>query len=111
MVFVGGGPIQSRRIERFHDAFRAEMRRFTARAGQQWWQDSGVRLLEVQIHYGGDDARVRGRRGEHLMRVFVDRPEHTLPDGDPAPLARTVAADVVTLVRRRTGLGPHPAFA
>ena len=111
MVFVGGGTIQSLRIERFHDAFGAEMRRFTGPAGQSWWRDAGVRLLEVQVLYECETARVRGRRGEHLMRVFVDRPEHTLLKGDPAPLAHTVAAEVVALVRRRTGLGPHPAFA
>lgn len=111
MVFVGGGPIQSRRIKRFHDAFSAEMRRFTAPEGQVWWRDAGVRLLEVQVLYERETARVRGRKGENLMRVFVDRPEHTLPEGDPAPLAHEDVAEVVALVRRRTGLGPHPAFA
>jgi hypothetical protein len=109
--FIGGGPIETRRIARFHDAFTAEMSRFAAPAGQEWWQDAGVRMLEVEIVYGGDQARVRSRHGEHRLRVFVDRPDSSLPDGDPAPLARTVAEEVVAVVRRRTGLGPHLGFA
>jgi hypothetical protein len=87
------------------------MSRFAAPVGQEWWQDAGVRMLEVEIVYGGDQARVRSRRGERRLRVFVDRPDSSLPDGDPAPLARTVAEEVVAVVRRRTGLGPHPGFA
>jgi hypothetical protein len=108
--FIGGGPIQTRRIARFHDAFTAEMARFAAPAGQEWWQDAGVGMLDVQITYGGDQARVRSRRGEHRLGVFVDRPHASLPDGDPALLARSIAEEVVEVVRRRTGLGPHPGF-
>jgi hypothetical protein len=109
--FIGGGPIETRRIARFHDAFTAEMSRLAAPVGQEWWQDAGVRMLEVEIVYGGDQARVRSRRGERRLRVFVDHPASSLRDGDPAPLARTVAEEVVAVVRRRTGLGPHPDFA
>jgi hypothetical protein len=110
MVFVGGGPVQTPQIRRFHDAFSAEMRRFTAPAGQAWWQDAGVRLLELQVLYERESPRVRGRRSDHTLRIFVDRPGSTLPTGDPTPLARAVAEEVVALVRRRTGLGPHPAY-
>ncbi|WP_166389821.1 hypothetical protein [Nocardioides ochotonae] len=111
IVFVGGGPIQTRAIGRFHDAFSTAMARFASPSGQEWWQDAGIRLLEVQINYASERVGVRSRRSEHRLRVFVDRPESSLGHRDPAPLAREVAAEVVALVRRRTGLGPHPDFA
>ncbi|GAA2146063.1 hypothetical protein GCM10009844_21650 [Nocardioides koreensis] len=111
IVFLGGGPIRTRQIDRFHDAFIAEMTRFASPSGQDWWRGAGIRLLEVEISYGGERARVRSRRGEHRLRVFVDRPDSSLPGRDPAPLARGVAEEVVALVRHRTGLGPHPEFA
>jgi hypothetical protein len=88
------------------------MARFASPSGQGWWQGAGIRLLEVEIEYtSGERARVRSRRGEHRLRVFVDQPESSLPDRDPAPLAREVAEEVVALVRRRTGLRPYPEFA
>ncbi|WP_126688172.1 hypothetical protein [Nocardioides ferulae] len=111
VTFVGGGPIESRRVERFHRAFRAEMHRFASPAGQEWWGDSGLRLLEVQIFYGGDRPRVRGRRTDQRLAVFVDRPGDSLPIGDQAPVAREVVEEVAALVRRRTGLGPHPGLS
>lgn len=49
--FVGGGPIESHRIERFHDAFCAEMTRFCSPAGHDWWRPAGIRVLDVQIAY------------------------------------------------------------
>lgn len=110
IVFVGGGPI-TRQTDGFHDAFSAEMTRFASPSGQDWWRAAGIRLLEVQIGYDGERARVRSRRSEHRLRVFVDRPESSLGSRDPAPLAREVAGELVALVRRRTGLGPHPEFA
>ncbi len=110
-MFIGGGPIQTRQIDRFHEAFTAEMARFASPAGQSWWRGAGIRLLEVEITYGGERARIRSRRGEHRLRVFVDRPDSSLSGRDPAPLAREVAAEVVALVRHRTGLGPHPELA
>jgi hypothetical protein len=109
--FLGGGPIQTRQIDLFHRAFSAEMARLASPSGQTWWRGAGIRMLEIEIRYGGERARVRSRRGEHRLRVFVDRPDSTLPDREPAPLARQVAEEVVALVRRRTGLGPHPEFA
>jgi hypothetical protein len=72
---------------------------------------AGIRLLEVEISYSGERPRVRSRRSDHRLRVFVDRPDSSLPSRDPAPLAREVAEEVVALVRHRTGLGPHPEFA
>jgi hypothetical protein len=56
------------------------------------------------------DVAIRGRRSGHTLRIFVDRPESSLPEGDPRPSARAAAEEVVALVRRRTGLGPHPAY-
>ena len=111
ITFVGGGPIQTRQIDRFHDAFIAQMARFASPSGQDWWRSAGIRLLDVQITYGGERPRVRSRRGEHQLRVFVDQPESSLDGREPAPLARAVAEEVVALVRQRTGLGPHPEFA
>ena len=111
IAFIGGGPIQTRQIDRFHDAFSAEMAQFASPSGQDWWGAAGIRLLEVEISYSGERARVRSRRSEHRLRVFVDRPESSLESRDLAPLAREVAEEVVALVRRRTGLGPHPEFA
>jgi hypothetical protein len=108
--FVGGGPVGSAWTRRFDRAFGAEMDRFASASGQAWWAGSGTRLLEVQVWYGGDRARVRSRRSEQLLRVFVDQPDLSPSDRDPASLARTVAESVVALVRRRTGLGPHPEF-
>jgi hypothetical protein len=111
ITFIGGGPIQTRQIDRFHDAFSAEMARLASPSGQAWWRGAGIRLLEVAISYSGERARVRSRRSDHRLRVFVDRPDSSLPSRDPAPLAREVAEEVVALVRHRTGLGPHPEFA
>ncbi|WP_181311952.1 hypothetical protein [Nocardioides campestrisoli] len=111
IVFIGGGPIQSGNVERFHNAFCAEMNRLASPSGQDWWRAAAIRLLEVEIFYGGERARVRSRRSEHRLRVFVDRPESSLGSRDAAPLAREVAGEVVALVRRRTGLGPHPGFS
>lgn len=106
--FIGGGPISNRRVARFDDAFADQMRRLASPAGQAWWRESGIRLLDVQIGYSADRGRVRGRRTGERLAVFVDRPAADLPVGDPAPLAQRVAEEVVALVRRRTGLGPHP---
>lgn len=111
VVFVGGGPLQSGQITSFHTAFCKEMRRLASPAGQAWWSEADLRLLEVQILYDGERPRVRGRRGKQVLRVFVDRPPSSLDGRDPPALARAVAEDVVDLVRRRTGLGPHPEFA
>jgi len=110
IMFLGGGPIQTPQINRFHDAFTAEMTRFASPSGQDWWRGAGIRLLEVQISYGGERPRVRSRRGEDRLRIFVDRPGSSLTDPDPAPLARKVREEVVALVRHRTGLGRHPEF-
>lgn len=109
--FIGGGPIQTRQIDLFHRAFSSEMARLASPSGQTWWRGAGIRMLEIEIIYGGERARVRSRRGEHRLRVFVDQPDSSLPEREPGPLAREVAEGVVALVRRRTGLGPHPEFA
>lgn len=106
--FVGGGPVQTPSIERFLEAFGREMDRFASPAGQEWWQDAGIRLLDVQITFQRAESRVRGRRAGERLAIWVDQADASLPSGDPAPLARQVAEQVVTLVRRRTGLGPHP---
>ncbi|CAI9413778.1 hypothetical protein [Nocardioides sp. T2.26MG-1] len=106
--FVGGGPIESLWTRRFHRAFSAEMDRLGSPSGHVWWAGSGIRLLEVQIWYGGDRARVRSRRSDQRLRVFVDQPDLSASDRDPATRARQVAESVVALVRRRTGLGPLP---
>lgn len=108
IAFVGGGPIQSRRIERFFDAFGSEMDRFASAAGQEWWQDAGLRELSVQIRFQTAQDRVRARRVGDSLSVHVDQSDQSLPTGDASPRAREVAAEVVALVRRRTGLGPHP---
>lgn len=106
--FVGGGPIESLWTRRFHRAFSAEMDRLESPSGHVWWAGSGIRLLEVQIWYGGDRARVRSRRSDQRLRVFVDQPDLSASDRDPATRARQVAESVVALVSRRTGLGPLP---
>lgn len=106
--FIGGGPIGSGRIERFDDALGAEMRRLASPAGQAWWQDAGVRLLDVQVRYQTEEARVHGRRRGERLLIWVEQSDDSLPSGDPAPLARQVVEEVVALARRRTGLGPHP---
>ncbi|MEI2714346.1 MAG: hypothetical protein V9G04_13900 [Nocardioides sp.] len=108
--FVGGGPIQSEQITRFHHAFNHEMERFAGPAGQDWWRQSGIRLLDVQISYETDKPGVRARRSGERLRVTVDRPDASLATGDPTPAAREAALEVVDLVRRRTGLGPHPEY-
>ncbi|GAB3778220.1 hypothetical protein [Nocardioides ungokensis] len=109
IAFVGGGPIQTHQIDRFHDAFRAEVARFASPSGHDWWRSAGIRSLEVQIGYGGERARVRSRRSEHRLRIFVDQPGSSLASQDSAPLAREVARQVAAFVRQRTGLGPVPS--
>jgi hypothetical protein len=108
--FSGGGPIQTAEIERFHTAFGAEMRRVASPAGQDWWKAAGVALLEVEVGYGRERAAVRGRTTAGRLRVFVDVPETLLEGRAPRSLAREVAQQVVGVVRRRTGLGPHPEY-
>lgn len=108
VAFLGGGPVRSGRVAWFYDAFRTEMRRLESAAGQEWWQAAGVRLLDVQIRFETEEARVHGRRRGQRLLVWVDQPGDSLPAGDLGPIARQVAEQVVTLVRRRTGLGPHP---
>ena len=59
------------------------------------------------------DDLVRGRRSDNRLRVFVDRPAATLrgtDEVDDVVMAHADAAAVIDLVRRRTGLGPHPGL-
>lgn len=86
------------------------MTRFCSAAGHDWWRPAGIRVLDVQITYEAERSQVRSRRSEQTLRIFVDRTDASLPSGDPALAARAAVEEVVALVRRRTGLGPHPGY-
>jgi hypothetical protein len=47
-------------LEVVHGLLRrgATAARFTSAAGHEWWASSGIRVLEVQIYFGGDQSRV-----------------------------------------------------
>jgi hypothetical protein len=103
--------MQGAQVLAFDDVFSAEMRRLTGPAGQAWWVGADVRLCDISILYECEEARVRGRRTGNVLRVHVDQPARDLVGVDTALAARDVAHRVLALVRRRTGLGPHPELS
>lgn len=107
--FIGGGP-WSPAVEVYHDALAGELRRLFREPGLSWWRGQELRVLEVMVSYEVERAVVRGRRSHQRLRVFVDRPAATLRGCDDAATARADVAAVIALVRRRTGLGPHPGL-
>ncbi|GAA1922361.1 hypothetical protein [Nocardioides hwasunensis] len=110
-TFVGGGPIQTPTIRRFHEVFSQDMGRIQSPAGQSWWSEAGLRVLEVQVAYQASRTRVRGRVTGRRLGVFVDVADETLDERDHVQLSRQLTEDVIGLARRRTGLGEHPELA
>ncbi len=107
--FVGGGPIESRGVERYQALLAAELRDLTRVDGVAWWSEQGqLRLLEVEAYYRPGEPQVRARRTGNRLRVVVERPPASVVGADLPRLAREDALAVIALVRRRTGLGPHP---
>ncbi|WP_299054854.1 hypothetical protein [uncultured Nocardioides sp.] len=86
------------------------MRRLDSPQGQEWWSRADIRTCSVQITYGGSTPAVRGRLSAGALRLHVDQPPSSIRRGDATAQAREVAEQVVALLRRRTGLGPHPLF-
>ena len=109
LVYNGGGPT-SRGVDGFDRHFRAGMRRLCGPAGQAWWQEAGISgSVTIWYRESGTRPQVRGRQVGEELRVVVERPVGTLVAGaDHADEARDDVAAVVALLRRRTGLGPHP---
>jgi hypothetical protein len=111
IAFGGGGPIERGAVERFHEALRQVMRsRVSAPPGQAWWSDATTRTCDIGVHYGDTGPLVRARRSTGVLRVHVEQPPSSIDPADPEAQALRVAEQVVELVRRREGLGPHPAF-
>lgn len=108
MVVEGGGPTNdvpkkySVELHRLLDLFEGP-------AGQEWWQEAGLRELAVRYCFDAERTIVRTRRTGKVLRAWIDRPVKTIRK----PYADVAAADVqalVAAVRRRTGLPPHPAL-
>lgn len=74
-----------------------------------WWSAADVDLLEVMFSEEATEPKVRTRRADNKLAVWIYRPIETIADApDQALLARQDVVDMLAAVRRRTGLGPHP---
>jgi hypothetical protein len=108
VTLVGGGPMNDVPAE-YDDALHALLRELTGDAGQRWWQDAGLRELELWYDYAPPATRVRTRLTGQRLKAVVQRPVAEMHSA-PQALATADVRELVAEVRRRTGLGPHPTL-
>jgi hypothetical protein len=108
VVLVGGGPMNGV-SPTYDDALHTLLRELTGEAGQRWWQDAGLRELELWYDYAPPAARVRTRVTGPRLKAVVERPAAEMCAA-PKELAAADVRELVAQVRRRTGLGPHPTL-
>lgn len=108
ITFVGGGPMNGVPAA-YDDALCTLLRELAGEAGQRWWQDAGLRELELWYDYAPKATGVRVRVTGQRLRAVVQRPPSEM---GPAPreLAAADVRELVARVRGRTGLGPHPTL-
>ncbi|GAB1689947.1 hypothetical protein KRM28CT15_17500 [Krasilnikovia sp. M28-CT-15] len=76
---------------------------------RRWWSAGEHKVLEVRYDFAADSTGIAARRSGDNLRVTIRRPASTFATGrDPATLARDDVDAVLTTIRRRAGLGPHP---
>ena len=108
VLLVGGGPMDGV-PPAYDDALHELLRELTGEAGQRWWQDAGLRELELWYDYAPPTTRVRTRLTGQRLRAVVQRPASEMGP-DPRELAAADVRELVVQIRRRTGLGPHPTL-
>jgi len=105
---IGGGPM-NHVPKGYITTLTALLNALAAPAGQDWWLAADVKELEVSYDFEAERPRIRTWRGRNQFKAVIERPTTTTTTAvHPEQLARDDVEALITAVRRRTGLGPHP---
>ncbi|CAA9366064.1 MAG: L-aspartate oxidase [uncultured Nocardioidaceae bacterium] len=105
---IGGGPTND-----VPDSYQRRLSHLlgvlAAPEGQEWWLAAGVKELQVAYYFERATPRVRTRLHRNVLAAGIERNGPGLNHvPDPATIADRDVENLVSAVRKRTGLGPHP---
>lgn len=105
---LGGGPtndVPDAYLDRIHELLHV----LAGPEGQEWWLDAGIKELWFRYDLAEEKPRIRTRLHRNILSATIQRNAPGLTYvPDPGAIAARDVEKLVTAVRKRTGLGPHP---
>ncbi len=110
ITVVGGGPVTRAVPDAYLDTLHGLLDQLGEPPWQAWWAAAGDRVLEIWYDFAAAAEGPAARRAKGTLKVTIRRPQHTFAAirAAPAAAARDDVEAMLTLVRRRTGLGAPP---